>query len=84
QVGLGYETDVGVRLTGKYQNNLVNRSGLQTGASVALSKVDQAVEFTASLPYKHPLSDKLTGTVGYQHKEVDDLVNTFEADTVYA
>lgn len=84
QVGLGYETDVGVRLTGKYQNNLVNRSGLQTGASVALSKVDQAVEFTASLPYKHPLNDKLTGTVGYQHKEVDDLVNTFEADTVYA
>lgn len=84
QVGLGYETDVGVRLTGKYQNNLVNRSGLQTGASVALSKVDQAVEFTASLPYRHPLNDKLTGTVGYQHKEVDDLVNTFEADTVYA
>ena len=84
QVGLGYETDVGVRLTGKYQNNLVNRSGLQTGASVALSKVDQAVEFSASLPYKHPLNDKLTGTVGYQHKEVDDLVNTFEADTVYA
>lgn len=84
QVGLGYETDVGVRLTGKYQNNLVNRSGLQTGASVALSKVDQAVEFNASLPYKHPLNDKLTGTVGYQHKEVDDLVNTFEADTVYA
>lgn len=84
QVGLGYETDVGVRLTGKYQNNLVNRSGLQTGASVALSKVDQAVEFTVSLPYKHPLNDKLTGTVGYQHKEVDDLVNTFEADTVYA
>lgn len=84
QLGLGYETDVGVRLTGKYQNNLVNRSGLQTGASVALSKVDQAVEFTASLPYKHPLNDKLTGTVGYQHKEVDDLVNTFEADTVYA
>lgn len=84
QVGLGYETDVGVRLTGKYQNNLVNRSGLQTGASVALSKVDQAVELNASLPYKHPLNDKLTGTVGYQHKEVDDLVNTFEADTVYA
>ena len=84
QVGLGYETDVGVRLIGKYQNNLVNRSGLQTGASVALSKVDQAVEFNASLPYKHPLNDKLTGTVGYQHKEVDDLVNTFEADTVYA
>ncbi len=84
QLGLGYETDVGVRLTGKYQNNLVNRSGLQTGASVALSKVDQAVEFNASLPYKHPLNDKLTGTVGYQHKEVDDLVNTFEADTVYA
>lgn len=83
-MGLGYETDVGVRLTGKYQNNLVNRSGLQTGASVALSKVDQAVEFNASLPYKHPLNDKLTGTVGYQHKEVDDLVNTFEADTVYA
>ena len=52
--GLGYETDVGVRLTGKYQNNLVNRSGLQTGASVALSKVDQAVEFTAIYPISIP------------------------------
>lgn len=84
QVGLGYETNAGVRLVGKYNNNLVNRNGLQTGATVAVSKVDQAVEFTASLPYKHPLNDKFTGTIGYQHKKEDDIVNTFETDTVYA
>ena len=84
QIGLGYETNAGVRLVGKYNNNLVNRNGLQTGATVAVSKVDQAVEFTASLPYKHPLNDKLTGTVGYEHKKVDDIINTFEANSVYA
>lgn len=84
QLGLGYETDVGMRLVGRYSNNLVNRNGLQTGASVALSKVDQAVELNASLPYKHPINDKLTGTVGYEHKQVDDIVNTFETNSVYA
>ena len=84
QIGLGYETDVGARVVGKYSNNLVNRSGLQTGITLSASKVDQAIELNASLPYKHPLNDKLTGTVGYEHKKVDDIINTFEADTVYA
>lgn len=84
QIGIGYETSVGVRLVGKLNNNLVNRNGLQGGISVALSKNDQAVEFSGSYPYKHPLNDKLTGSIGYQHKNVADLANTFETESVYA
>lgn len=84
QVGLGYETDVGFRVVGTLNNNLVNRSGLQVGMSTALSKVDQSVEVTASLPYKHPLNDKLTAALGYQHRNTDDMVNSFETDSLYA
>lgn len=84
QVGLGYETDVGFRLTGQLNNNLVNRNGLQAGVNVALSKVNQSLEVNASLPYKHPLNDKLTAGIGYQHRNTDDIVNSFETDSVYA
>ena len=42
EVGLGYETDVGVRAIGKINNNLVNKSGYQAGISTTVSRVDQA------------------------------------------
>ena len=84
EVGLGYETDVGVRAIGKINNNLVNKSGYQAGISTTVSRVDQAVEVTGSLPYKHPIDDKLTGSLGYQHKQSDKLANTFEVETLYA
>lgn len=84
QVGIGYETDVGVRLVGKVNNNLVNRSGLQAGINTSLSKKDQLLEVTASHPYKHPINDKLTASIGYQHKKDDDFSDSFETDSVYA
>ncbi|MFW2178102.1 MULTISPECIES: autotransporter assembly complex protein TamA [unclassified Moraxella] len=84
QVGIGYETDVGVRVIGKVNNNLVNRNGYQAGISTAISKVDQSVEVTGSIPYKHPLNDKITGSLGYQHRNYADLANTFETQTLYA
>lgn len=84
QVGIGYETDVGVRLVGKVNNNLVNRNGLQAGINTSLSKKDQLLEVTASHPYKHPINDKLTASIGYQHKKDDDFSDSFETDSVYA
>lgn len=84
QIGLGYETDVGVRVVGKWENNLVNRNGLQAGVSVGVSKVEQSLEASASYPYKHPLTDKLTGVVGYQHSNSKDVANTFETESLYA
>lgn len=84
QVGLGYETDVGVRVVGKLNNNLVNRSGLQAGVNVAASKVNQAIEVTASYPYKHPLNDKLTGAIGYTHNNSEKIANTFDSESYYA
>lgn len=84
QVGLGYETDIGVRVVGKIENNLVNRNGYQAGLSVAASKDDQQIEVTGSYPYKHPLNDKLIGSVGYEHKSVDDINNDIAIDTLNA
>lgn len=84
QVGIGYETDVGVRVVGKLNNNLVNRDGLQAGVNVAASKVNQSIEATASYPYKHPLNDKITGSIGYQHNNSEKIANTFESESLYA
>lgn len=84
EIGIGYETDVGMRAVAKINNNLVNRHGYQAGISVSASGIDKAVEITGSLPYKHPLNDKLTGSLGYQHKKSDRLANTFEVESIYA
>ncbi len=84
QVGLGYETDVGVRVVGRINNNLVNRDGLQAGVNLAASKVNQAIEVNASFPYKHPLNDKITGSIGYEHNNSEKIANTFESESLYA
>lgn len=85
QAGIGYETDVGVRVVGKLNNNLVNRNGLQAGITVAASKDDQQVELNVGYPYKHPLDDRVTGTLGYEHKKnVDDLNSKLSTDTLHA
>lgn len=84
QLGIGYETDVGMRATAKLNNNLVNKHGYQAGISISGSEIDKAIELTGSLPYKHPIHDKLTGSLGYQHKKSGKLANTFEVDTSYA
>lgn len=84
QVGIGYETDKGVRVVAKIENNLVNRNGYQAGLSIAASKSDQQVEITGSYPYKHPLNDKLIGSIGYEHKSVDDINNAIAIDSLNA
>lgn len=84
QVGIGYETDVGVRVVGKINNNLVNRNGYQAGLAVAASKDTQKVEVTGSYPYKHPLNDKLVGSIGYEHKGVDEINDKVSIDTLNA
>lgn len=83
QVGIGYETDVGMRVTAKLKNNLVNRNGLQAGINIAASKVNQSLEVNASYPYKHPLNDKITGVIGYQHNNSEKIANTFESESLY-
>lgn len=82
QIGLGYETEQGFRVVGKLQNNLVNRHGHQAGINVEVSKSNQLVELTGSSPYKHPLNDKLSGSLSYEHKNVDDVNSTFESETI--
>lgn len=84
EVGIGYETAVGMRAVAKINNNLVNKHGYQAGISMSVSGVDKAVEVTGSLPYKHPINDKFTGSLGYQHKKSDRLANTFEVESIYA
>lgn len=83
QVGIGYETDVGMRVTGKIKNNLVNRNGLQAGINIAASRINQSIEVNASYPYKHPLNDKITGVIGYQHNNSEKIANTFESESLY-
>lgn len=84
QVGIGYETDTGVRLIGKLNNNLVNNKGYQAGVALAVSENDQMIELTGSRPYKHPLNDKLLGSLGYEHKSIDNLNSNFETQSLYA
>lgn len=84
QVGIGYETDKGVRFVGKIENNLVNRNGYQAGLTAAVAKDDQKIEITGSYPYKHPLNDKLLGSVSYEHKKVDDINSDISVDTLQA
>lgn len=70
QIGLGWGSDTGARAIGKFEHNLINRSGYQAGAEVRLSQDKQAVKLYGSRPLSHPLNDKLQAGLSYEEEVI--------------
>ncbi len=76
QIGIGYGTDTGVRLTTKLDNHLISRDGYQAGVSAEWSKKEKRLSFYANRPWKHPLDDKLNMGVSYEDKLIEQNNNS--------
>ncbi len=70
QIGVGYGTDTGVRLTTKLDNHLINRDGYQAGISAEWSKNEKRLAVHANRPWKHPLDDQLNAGLSYENKVI--------------
>lgn len=77
QVGFGYGTDSGMRLTGRLDYNLVNRDGYQAGVQTSLSKINKNVSAYVSRPWKHPLDDTIKANVKYEEELIDQGFGSF-------
>lgn len=78
QIGVGWGTDTGARLTTKFEHNLVNRNGLQIGSDIRLSEDRKGVDLYASHPLTHPLNDKLNATLSYDDETIDKGEGSFD------
>lgn len=75
QIGLGWGSDTGERLTAKFDNNLVNNKGYQAGVQLSASRLDRAISGYVSRPLTHPINDKLSATLKYQEEETVQSAN---------
>ncbi len=71
QIGVGYGTDTGVRLTTKLDNHLINRDGYQAGISAEWSKTEKSLAIHGNRPWKHPLDDQLNAGLSYEDTVIE-------------
>ncbi len=78
QIGLGWGTDTGARMVGKFEHNLIDRHGTQAGAELRLSQKQQGVRLYANRPLSHPLNDKLQASLSYNEETLDQPFNGYD------
>ena len=66
--GVGYDTDLGVRLSAGYKNRYLNESGHQfvTDLNLSLKKSHLVMEYI--LPFNNPLKDRLSFFAGFTYE----------------
>lgn len=77
QVGFGYGTDSGIRLTGRLDYNLINRDGYQASIQTSLSKINKNISIYGSRPWKHPLDDTIKANIKYEEELIDQGFGSF-------
>lgn len=70
QLGAGWGSDTGARLTARVENNLINRDGVQAGAELSVSTMDKGITAFVSRPLSHPLNDKLVANAKYHTQTI--------------
>jgi translocation and assembly module TamA len=76
--GIGVQSDTGVRVTGGYDNRLVNRRGHQWGSSLSLSQVETELNANYMIPGSNPHKEKYNLGFSLKHEDVD----TYETDSL--
>lgn len=73
EVGLGYDTNTGVRLRGQYRRAIVNKRGHSFDANLELSQIRQAIDARYNIPYNDPLNDYISLVGGYEREERESV-----------
>lgn len=76
ETGLGYATDVGVRLKTNWDKPWLNDRGHSLTTALALSRPEQSFEVGYKFPLRDVANDYYQLTFGYQHKDLDDTLST--------
>lgn len=81
QIGFGYGTDTGARLTARLDNNLINKDGYQAGIEASGSRANKSLSAYISRPYRHPLNDTLNARLTYEEEDLDQGTGNFDLST---
>ena len=72
QFGVGYETDVGPRVSARWIHRRINRAGHHAEAFLRLSSVRRNIRATYFIPVWRPMSDRLSTAAEYEYEETSD------------
>ncbi|WP_066803217.1 autotransporter assembly complex protein TamA [Moraxella oblonga] len=78
QIGIGWGSDSGTRLIGKFEHHLLNRHGMQAGADVRFSEQKKGVQAYITRPHKHPLNDTLKASLNYEEEDLNRGKGSFD------
>ena len=71
-VGLGFSTDEGPRLSGGWQRHWLNAGGHQLATEARVSPVRQNLTGSYVIPLRDPINDKLKFQTGLQAEDIED------------
>ncbi len=75
-IGAGYATDVGARLSTAWRRPLFNQQGHSIEVISELSQVRQSLTMRYGIPWTHPINDTLQITTGFKREDIDDSAIT--------
>jgi len=70
--GFGYDTEIELNASARWQNRLVNRSGHNTDVLLRVSDKKNLLRGTYWIPIKDPRTDKIGFTIKFENEETDD------------
>lgn len=75
--GIGASTDIGPRVTLKYEDRYINRQGHRLNADIGISPIKIEPNLSYAIPLRHPATESLSFSTGYLGQNND----TFISDT---
>ena len=75
-IGAGYATDIGARLSSAWRRPLLNQRGHSIEVVSELSQVRQSLTMRYGIPWTHPINDTLQISTGFKREDIDDSATT--------
>ena len=71
-LGAGYATDIGARLSLAWRRPLLNENGHSIEVTSEISQVRQSIDFRYGIPWRHPINDTLQIIAGFKREDIDN------------
>jgi len=82
--GLGYETDIGMRGSARWEDRLVNRHGHQSDLLIKLAEKERSLVGQYSIPVVKPVTDRWVTTARYDYEETPTTTSdTAQLETAF-
>lgn len=78
-LGAGYATDVGARVSLAWRRPLLNEKGHSIEITSEISQVRQSMDFRYGIPWRHPINDTLQIIAGFKREDIDNTTITKNA-----